>query len=91
MPEPGAEVGAGAIAVAEQRADEGVDLVGDGVEFDAGVLESAAPSLAMVASSRASARQGRTSTKPAALKSPSNANASLIRSRRMISKLVAST
>ena len=35
--------------------------------------------------------QGRTSTKPAALKSPSNARASAIRSRRMISKLVAST
>ena len=34
---------------------------------------------------------GRTSMKPAALKSPSNARASVIRSRRMISKLVAST
>ena len=34
---------------------------------------------------------GRASTNPAAAKSPSNASASAIRSRRMISKLVAST
>ena len=34
---------------------------------------------------------GRVSTKPAALKSPSNANASRRRSRRMTAKLVAST
>ena len=34
---------------------------------------------------------GLTSTKPAALKSPSNANASPRRSRRMVTKLVAST
>lgn len=35
--------------------------------------------------------QGRASTNPAAVKSPSNARASVIRSRRMISKLTAST
>ncbi len=34
---------------------------------------------------------GRTSTRPAALKSPSNASASLMRRRRMTAKLVAST
>lgn len=56
------------------------------------VMEEAARCQALAhQGERETGDDGRASTKPAALKSPSNASASVIRRRRMTAKLVAST